>query len=219
MTAFRALLLKDLRLLARRRGGFLSAFALGAIVMLMMSLSGDASPEGLTRRHAAAFWIALFLGSTLFLSDAFESEQRDAGQRSLVLLGASPAAFFYAKAVVNTAGLWIAGALLTPVSVALFGVHLPVVDWLIVLSFGVMSLAAPGTLFSAIVSESERRHLLLPVLMFPLAVPVLVTVVQSTLLLTFGDPMRQGIAWSALLGVFALLHWLLDGVLYARAVD
>jgi heme exporter protein B len=219
VTAFHALLSKDLRLFARRRGGFLSAFALGAIVMLMMSLSGDASPEGLVRRHASAFWIALFLGSTLFLSDSFEGEQRDAGQRSLVLIGASPTAFFYAKAVVNAAGLFTVGLILTPISVALFGASLPLLEWLVVLLSGTLSLAAPGTLFSAVVAESERRHLLLPVLMFPLAVPVLVTVVQSTLLLTFGDPMRQGLAWSALLGVFAFLHWILDGLLYARAVD
>ena len=73
--------------------------------------------------------------------------------------------------------------------------------------------------FTALVSESDKRHLLLPVMMFPLVVPVLVTVVQSTLLLTFGDPMGQGSAWTSLLTVFALLHWLLDGALYSRAVD
>jgi ABC-type transport system involved in cytochrome c biogenesis permease component len=55
--------------------------------------------------------------------------------------------------------------------------------------------------------------------MFPLVVPVLITVVQSTLLLTFGDPMGQGLAWTSLLSVFAMLHWLLDGALYSRAVD
>jgi heme exporter protein B len=219
MTGFRALVAKDLTLLGRRRGGLLSAFALGAIVMLMMSLSGDASPEGLGRRQAAAFWIGLFLGSTLFLSDSFEGEQRDGGQRALILLGASPTAFFYSKAVVNFAGLFAVGLLLTPISFALFGVGPSFLGGLAVLALGTLSLSAPGTLFTAIVAESERRHLLLPVMMFPLVVPVLITVVQSNVLLTFGDPMGQGLAWISLLGVFALLHWLLDGALYARAVD
>ena len=52
-----------------------------------------------------------------------------------------------------------------------------------------------------------------------LVVPVLITVVQSTLLLTFGDAMGQASAWNSLLTIFALLHWLLDGALYSRAVD
>ena len=71
MSPFKALLAKDLSLLGRRRGGLLSAFALGAIAMLMMSLAGEASEGSLAHRQAAAFWIGLFLGSTLFLSDAF----------------------------------------------------------------------------------------------------------------------------------------------------
>lgn len=219
MNAFRFLLMKDLRILMRRRGGFLSAFALGAIIMLMASLSGEATPRSLGERGAAAFWMGLFLGSTLFLSDAFETEQRDGAQRALILLGASPTAFFYAKALVNFIGLFLVGVLLTPISAALFGVAPSPLGGALVLGLGTLSLSAPGTLFTALVSESDKRHLLLPVMMFPLVVPVLITVVQTTLLLTFGDPMGQGLAWMSLLCVFALLHWLLDGALYSRAVD
>ncbi len=219
MKAFRALLVKDLRILARRRGGFLSAFALGAIIMLMASLSGEATPLSLGQRGAAAFWMGLFLGSTLFLSDSFETEQKDGGQRALILLGASPTAFFYAKALVNFVGLFVVGVLLTPIAVALFGVGPSPGGGVIILALGTLSLSAPGTLFTALVAESDKRHLLLPVMMFPLVVPVLITVVQSTLLLTFGDPMDQGSAWASLLTIFALLHWLLDGALYSRAVD
>lgn len=219
MTAFRALILKDLRILVRRKGGFLATFALGAIIMLMASLSGEATPKSLAERGAAAFWMGLFLGSTLFLSDAFETEGRDGAQRALILLGASPTAFFYAKALANFVGLFGAGLLLLPVAIALFGATPALGGSLAVLALGTLALAAPGTLFTALVSESERRHLLLPVIFFPLMVPVLITVVQSTLLLTFGDPMGQGGAWLSLLGVFAVLHWLLDGALYSRAVD
>ncbi len=122
MSAFRALIVKDLRILLRKRGGFLSAFALGAIIMLMASLSGEATPTSLGQRGAAAFWMGLFMGSTLFLSDSFETEQRDGGQRALILLGASPTAFFYSKALVNFLGLFVVGILLTPISAALFGV-------------------------------------------------------------------------------------------------
>ena len=219
MSAFRALIVKDLRILARRRGGFLSAFALGAIIMLMASLSGEATPQSLGQRGAAAFWMGLFMGSTLFLSDSFETEQKEGGQRALILLGASPTAFFYSKALVNFFGLFVVGILLTPISGALFGVGPSLGGGLVILALGTLSLSAPGTLFTALVSESDKRHLLLPVMMFPLVVPVLITVVQSTLLMTFGDPMGQGGAWSSLLTIFALLHWLLDGALYSKAVD
>ena len=206
-------------MLVRRRGGLLSAFAVGAIVMLMASVSGESTPQSLAQRGASAFWMSIFLGSTLLLSDAFEAEQKDGAQRALILLGASPTAFFYAKASVNFLGLLTVGLMLTPIAVALFGVAPAMGSGLLVLALGALSLSAPGTLFTALVSESEKRHLLLPILMFPLVLPVLITTVQATLLLTFGDPMKQGGAWTSLLVVFALLHWLLDGALYAKGVD
>jgi len=219
VSAFRALIATALRILARQRGGFLSAFALGAIVLLMASLSGEAAPESLGQRSAAGFWMALFLGSTLFLADSFETEQREGGQRALILQGASPTAFFYSKALVNFLGLFGVGLLLTPIAGALFGAGPPPMRGGLVLALGTLSLAAPGTLFTALVSESDKRHLLLPILMFPLVIPVLIPVVQTTLLLTYGDPMEQKGAWTALVAVFAFLHWLLDGALYSRAVD
>ena len=219
MSAFKVLIRKDLLMLMRRRGGLLSAFAVGAIVMLMASVSGESTPQSLAQRGASAFWMGVFLGSTLLLSDAFEAEQRDGAQRSLILLGASPTAFFYAKALVNFIGLFVAGLMLTPIAVALFGVAPGMGDGVIVLALGTLSLSAPGTLFTALVAESEKRHLLLPILLFPLVLPVLITVVQATLLLTFGDPMGQRGAWTSLLVVFALLHWLLDGALYSKGVD
>lgn len=219
MNAFRALVSKDLRILVRRRGGFLSAFAVGAIIMLMASLSGDSTPAGLAQRGASAFWMALFLCSTLLLSDSFETEQREGAQKALILLGASPTAFFYSKALVNFLGLFGAGLLLTPIAIALFGVAPSTIEGLLVLALGTLSLSAPGTLFTALVAESDKRHLLLPVMMFPLVVPVLVTAVQSTMLLIYGDPMSQSGAWLSILSIFAVLHWLLDGALYARAVD
>jgi ABC-type transport system involved in cytochrome c biogenesis permease component len=124
-------------------------------------------------------------------------------QRALILLGASPTAFFYSKALVNFVGLFVVGILLTPISAALFGVGPSLGGGLVILALGTLSLSAPGTLFTAIVSESDKRHLLLPVMMFPLVVPVLITVVQSTLLLTFGDAMGQASAWNSLLTIFA----------------
>lgn len=219
MNAFLILVRKDLRMMVRRRGGVLSALGVGAIVMLMASVAGDATPEGLARRGAQAFWLGVFLGSTLLLSDAFDAEQRGGAQRSLILLGASPTAFFYAKAVANFAGLFMVGAALTPIAIALFGVSLDPFGGACLLATGALSLAAPGTLFTALVAESEKRNLLLPILVFPLVLPVLIGVVQTSLLLVFGDPMNQRGAWMSLLGVFALLHWILDGALYEKGVD
>lgn len=217
--AFPVLIAKDLRLLARRPGTLVALWACGALVLLMMSVSGPAGPEGLKERGAAALWLGLFLGASVFLSDAFDSERSDDAQRMILVMGVDPLAFYYAKAVTNAVALLIVSMLLTPIMVAFFGAAPSVLQFLPILALGCFGLAAPGTLFAALVADSDRKTSLLPVVLLPLVVPVLIAATQATALLIYGDPMGQRSAWLALLGVFVFLHWTVDGLLYGRAVD
>jgi heme exporter protein B len=217
--SFVGLVRKDLRLLSRRPGPLVGLVATAAIVLLLMSFGGSPSPEALRERGAAALWLGLFLGAAVFLGDSFDAERSDGAQRMMLVMGADAAGLYYAKAVVNALALFLAGLALTPFMVALFGAEPQPLGYLAVLALGALALSAPGTLFAALVADSDRRGSLLPIILLPLVVPVIIGATRATSLLVYGDPMGQRPAWFALLGVFALLHWTLDGLLYGKAVD
>jgi len=74
-------------------------------------------------------------------------------------------------------------------------------------------------LYASMTAQARARQTLLPLLLFPLVVPVLLAAVKATSLLILGDPMDQLRPWSMLLGAFAVIHWALGGLLFGRVVE
>lgn len=61
--------------------------------------------------------------------------------------------------------------------------------------------------------------MLLPLLLFPLVVPALLSAVKATSLVLTGDPMGQLQSWLGLLTAFNLIYWSLCGLLFGRVVE
>jgi heme exporter protein B len=138
----------------------------------------------------------------------------------LLLLPASAPALFYAKALSNCAQLALLGAGLLPVMVVLYDAGTTRVPELLgIVLLGAAGLAAPGTLYAAMTAQSRAKQTLLPLLLFPLVVPVLLAAVKATSLLILGDPMNQLRSWALLLAAFDGVHWSLCGLLFGRVVE
>jgi heme exporter protein B len=215
-----AALRKEALLQWRTRARFLAVLAFGAVTLLLFSFA--AGPDaGALRRHAPGFlWLALMLSSTLALAESFQAETEQRALEGLLLLPASPRALFYGKALVNAAHLGLLGVALVPVAVVLYDLSLPRPFALAgVLALGAAGLSAPGTLYAAMSSQARARQMLLPLLLFPLVVPVLLSAVKSSALLLTGDPMGQLRSWLILLGAFDAIYWSLCGLLFDRVVD
>jgi heme exporter protein B len=88
-----------------------------------------------------------------------------------------------------------------------------------VIALGTAGLSGPGTLYAAMTSQTRARQTLLPLLLFPLVVPVLLAAVKATSLLILGDPMAQFRPWITLLAAFAVVHWSICGLLFGRVVE
>lgn len=218
--ALTAALRKEALLQWRSRARFLAVLAFGAMTLLLFSFA--AGPEGAAlRRHAPGYlWLALLLSSTLTLAESFQSELEQRALEGLLLLPASPRALFYGKALCNTLQLGILGAVLVPVTVVLYDVSPKrPLALLGVIALGAAGLSAPGTLYAAMSAQARARQTLLPLLLFPLVVPVLLAVVKSTSLLLTGDPMRQLGSWTLLLVCFDAIYWSLCGLLFGRVVE
>jgi heme exporter protein B len=215
-----AALRKDLLLQWRGRTQIVAVFAFGAAALLLFSFAIGPDSQAL-RQHSAGFlWLGLLLASTLTLAESFERETEEQALEGLLLLPASARALYYGKAIANWAQLALLGAALVPVMVVLYDAGtLRLFSLLGVILLGTAGLSAPGTLYAAMTSQARARQTLLPLLLFPLVVPVLLAAVKATSLLILGDPMGQIRPWSTLLGVFAVVHWSICGLLFGRVVE
>lgn len=220
MNPLRAALRKEFLLQWRTRARVLSVLVFGATALLLMSFA--IGPDaGALRQHAAGFlWLALLLSSTLTLAESLEVETEQQALEGLLLLPVSPIVLFYAKALANTLQLAWLGAALVPISIVLYGAETSRPFALFgVLVLGSAGLAAPGTMYATMTARARAKQTLLPLLLFPLVVPVLIAATKATSLLILGDPMLQLRAWTILLSSFCGIYWSLCGLMFGLIVE
>ena len=215
-----AALRKELLLQWRTRAQAVAVFVFGATALLLFSFAIGPNAAAL-REYAAGFlWLALLLSSTLTLSESFHAEMENSALEGLLLLPASPRALYYGKSVANAIQLIVLGIALVPVMIVLYDagtMRLPAL--LLIIILGSAGLSAPGTLYAAMTSQIRAKQMLLPLLLFPLIVPVLLAAVKATSLAILGDPMQQGRAWLLLLLAFDGIYWSLCGLLFEKVVE
>ena len=213
---------KDLLLEWRGRSRFLSVLLFGVVTLLLFSFA--VGPDSAALRAAAAGFLvlALLLSSTLSLSESFRLEQEDRALEGLVLLPVDPVAMFYGKAIGNTLFLLLLAPIFTPVALVLYSVELGAVKILTLVGLWALAaagLSAPGTLYAAMTSRLRSQDVLLPLLLFPLVVPVLMGSVKAMALVLGGDPLEQLRSWTTLLTGFAIIYWSLCGLLFPHAIE
>ncbi len=211
---------KEILLQWRTRAQILAIFVFGATALLLFSFAIGPNSAAL-RLHASGFlWLGLLLSSTLALSESFQLETEQKGLEGLLLLPTDPKALYYAKAIANLVQLTVLGIALVPVMVVLYDVSLKNLWALVgVIVLGAAGLSAPGTIYSAMASQARAKQTLLPLLLFPLVVPVLLASVKSTSLLIGGDPMGQLKSWVTLVTSFDVIYWSLCGLMFGRVVE
>jgi heme exporter protein B len=211
---------KEILLQWRTRHRFLAVLAFGATSLLLFSFAIGPDSTAL-RLHSAGFlWLALLLSSTLTLAENFQSELEQRAFEGLLLLPTSERALFYAKALANWTQLAVLGAALIPVMVVLYDAGTTdLLRLAVIVLLGSAGLSAPGTLYAAMSAGTKGRQMLLPLLLFPLVVPLLLASVKATSLIILGDPMGQMNSWTTLLIAFDAIYWSLCGLLFGKVVE
>jgi len=203
----------------RSRTVALLSFAYTLLLLFSFAIGPDAAA---LRHHAGAYlWLGLLLSSTLLLDRSMRIEVEAGALAKLLLLPVEPSQIFYGKAVANTLQLWLVGAFSVPLVFVVCDAGLTEsVGWLaLTIILGSAGLAAPGTLYTAMLARLSGKQLLLPLMLFPLVVPVVVAAVKATSLTMLGDPMNQLGSWLTLLACFNLVYWSLCGTLFKRVVE
>jgi heme exporter protein CcmB len=178
-------------------------FAVSCVLVFAFALVRD----GAIVADAAAgiLWIAIAFAGTLALGRTFERERYAETLRALLLAPAPRAAIYVGKLLGIVLLLAVAEAILVPLVTLLFSAPLfarPVLLGALLFA-GTVGFAAVGTLFAAMLVRSRTRDVMLPILLYPITVPVIIAGVRGTAALLEAAP-DEPVArmWIALLAAF-----------------
>ena len=163
--------------------------------------------EGRAVEDAAAgiLWIAISFSGTLALGRTFERERYGETLRALLLAPAPRAALYVGKLLGMLALLGLAELLLVPLVALMFQATFFSRPLLLagLLGGGTVGFCAVGTLFAAMLVRARSRDVLLPILLYPIIIPVIIAGVRGTAALLGATPDEPtAIMWIGVLGAF-----------------
>ena len=175
MQAGKALFLRDLRLLWRRRGDAFQPALFAVLVVMLFALALGGEAQALSRVAPAVLWVAVLLAGLLSLDTLFRGDAED-GSLEQWILAPVPLAWLVA---VRVASHWLTTALPLIVATPLLGelLHLPHAQLPVMLAsllLGTPLLALLGAVVAALTVGMRRSGILVALLALPLYVPVLV---------------------------------------------
>lgn len=180
---------KDLRSEFRTKEVLNAACAFSVTVLLLYSFAFESSEADMYEIGGGLLWMVFLFAAILVLNRSFARESANGCLEAIVASPISGAALFTGKAFANWVLLVMVEALALPVFGLFYNVSwvgkLPVLAPCFLL--GSWGLVAVGTIFSAITANNRLRELMLPLLVFPLALPILLACVQITRVTLLGE--------------------------------
>jgi heme exporter protein B len=175
------------------------------LALLIFSFALDLRGAVAEAAAPGVLWATIAFAGTLGLSRSMAREQQSGCIDGLLLAPMDRSAIFFGKALGNLAFMAVVEIVLLPLFSAFFDVMLLRGGVLVVLALGTIGYAAVGTLLAAIAVNTRAREVMLPILLLPLAVPVLIAAVQATGGLIEGASLTEMGGWVRILVVYDLV--------------
>jgi heme exporter protein B len=186
-----AIVWKDIRAEARTKDIFSSMFVFALLSVIVFNFAFQLRVADMKTVVPGMLWVAISFAGTLGLNRAFVIEMDKGSLAGLLLAPMDRAAIYFGKTAGNLLFMLIVEAVLLPLIMIFFNLSLFSVPHLLVLLLGTIGFAVVGTIFSAIAVNTRARDVLLPILLFPVLVPVLVSGANMTGMLLDGYGFRD----------------------------
>jgi heme exporter protein B len=215
------LLKKDLLLEVRRRESLLTMFFFGILLLFVFHFSFDLTPEQLVQMAPALLWLAFLFTGTLGLAQLFEGERGNHCLEALLLSPMDRGALFLAKTVFNFILMVLVEIVVIPLFWILFNLRSwEVIPYLFLVALlGTIGFCVLGTLLSAITMRARARELLLPLVLFPLMIPVILATIRCMEAILRAGELGDALPWLRLLIGFDVIFVTLGVLIFDWVIE
>ena len=197
-----AIVWKDIRAELRTKDIFSSVMVFALLSVVVFNFAFELRVPDMKMVAPGIIWVAVSFAGTLGLNRAFVIEQDKGSLAGLLLAPVDRSAIYFGKMLGNLIFMLVVELILLPLVMIFFNLPLLTGSHLLVLFLGTYGFAAVGTVFSAIAVNTRAREVLLPILLFPVLIPVLIAGVKLTGGLLDGEALASMGNWLQLTAVY-----------------
>jgi len=193
---------KDIVLELRSKDLVLSVIVFGLLVVVVFNFALNSTPQRAVELAPGILWVAFAFAATLAMNRSFVREQEQGGLEGLLVSPVSRDAIFLAKAITSFIFMVLVEAALLPAYAVLLDFSALSFTLIFTIVLATLGFALVGTLFSAMAAQTRSREIMLPVLFFPIILPVIIAAVEASTRAVGGETFIGLGRWLPLIAVF-----------------
>jgi len=198
---------KDLRIEYRSRQAFLTTVFFALLILVIFNFAFDPGSPATREAAPGILWVALLFPGIIRLNRSFQIEMEEGTLYGLILSPADRGILFLGKFLANWGFLMVVDLMVLLVFVIFYNFSFSTqILWiaLLVVLAGV-GFSAVGTVFAAMLSSISTREVLLPILLFPIIVPIMLAAVSGTQEILIAEDTQFLTRWIELLVAFDVI--------------
>jgi heme exporter protein B len=200
-----AIVHKDIIAELRTKEMFSSMFVFALLVIVIFNFAFELRVANVKQVAPGVLWVTFTFAGMLGLNRSFILEKDKGCLEGLLLVPVDRSAIYFGKMLGNLIFISVVEAIVLPIFWVLFNPPLFSPALILVIVLGTLGFAGVGTLFSAIAVHTRAREVMLPILLFPIVVPLMIAAVKTTGGLLDGQPLSEMRNWLNLLVGFDVI--------------
>jgi heme exporter protein B len=180
LSAIITILRKDLTVEWRSRQLVTAMLVFVLLVILIFNFALELDANARQDVSAGVLWATFAFAGTLGLNRSMAVERDGRALDGLLLAPVDRSAIYFGKALANWIFILAVAVVTLPIYAALYNLDLANGGLLLVIALGAWGYSAIGTMLAAMAVQARNRELLLPVLVFPLIIPLLIAAVRAS---------------------------------------
>lgn len=215
-----AIVAKDVATELRTKEMVSAMFVFSLLVILIFNFAFDLRAENQQAVAPGVLWVAVAFAGMLGLNRSFVLERDRGVLDGLLMAPIDRSAIYFGKMIGNVLFISVVEIIVTPIFMILFNQPVAVLPWLVgVIILGTIGFASVGTLFSAMAVHTRAREVLLPIMLFPVVVPVMLAAVRLTAGILDRTPFEDVSHWLTLLVAFDAIFIAASFMLFEYVVE
>ena len=210
---------KDLAAELRSRELFTSMMVFSLLVILIFNFALELDITTRKSVTAGVLWVTFAFAGTLGLNRSMSIEKDQGSLDGLLLAPVDRSAIYFGKVLSNLTFMLIVEVIVLPVYSFLYNVNLLQPGLMLVLLLGSIGYIVIGTLLAAMAVQSRTRDVMLPILLFPVVIPVLIAAVRASNGYLTGDDPANIVPWLNLLIVYDVIFTSLAYMVFDFVVE
>lgn len=205
LSALWAIIWKDLAAELRSRELLSAMLVFALLVILIFNFALELDPKTRGSVTAGVLWVTFTFAGTLGLNRSMAMEKDRGCLDGLLLAPVDRSVIYFGKSIGNLVFMILVEVIVLPIYSVLYNTNLFQPGLLVVIFLGSLGYVAVGTLLAAMAVQTRTRDILLPILLFPIVIPVLIAAVKSSSGFLQGIEMLEIKPWLNLLIVYDVI--------------